>query len=105
MVVVDLRNKGVTGRTMQNALESIGLSVSKQVIPHDPEKPYITSGLRIGTTETTQRGFKEEDIAKAVDIISRVTDAPTDSENLAACRKSVLKLLEKFPYITTGAFE
>ena len=105
MVVVDLRNKGVTGRTMQNALESIGLSVSKQVIPHDPEKPFITSGLRIGTTETTQRGFKEEDIAKAVDIISRVTDAPTDPENLAACHKSVLELLEKFPHITTGAFE
>ena len=107
MVIVDLRNKGVNGRLMQNALEGIGISVNKQVIPYDPEKPFITSGLRIGTTETTQRGFKEEDIAEVVDIISCVTDAPENSENLAACRQRVLRILEKYPHptINSPAFE
>ena len=105
MIVVDLRNKGVNGRQMQNALDRAGITVSKQVIPFDPEKPWITSGLRIGTTSITQRGLKAPEISRIVDIIAQVTDAPDDENNIKECRAKALEIIRDFPLYPAGSFE
>ena len=78
LIVVDLRNKGVKGKQMQIALDKAGITVNKQMIPYDPEKPWITSGLRIGTTAITQRGLGEQEIDEIVDIMDAVVKNPED---------------------------
>lgn len=105
LLVVDLRNKGVTGRTMQTALDKAGISVNKNMIPFDPEKPSVTSGIRIGLTAVTERGVKEPEVAKIAEFIDRVTRAPEDEENLAAVRKDAQELISRFPIYPAGAFE
>lgn len=105
LIVVDLRNKGVNGKQMQIALDKAGITVNKQMIPYDPQKPWITSGLRIGTTSITQRGLKEKEIDIIVDIIDKVTQAPEDEANIAACRKQALELISKFPLYPAGSFD
>jgi len=105
LVIVDLRNKNVTGKQMQIALDCAGITVSKQVIPFDPEKPWITSGIRIGTTSVSQRGLKESEMEEIADIIRQVTDAPEDTVNLAACRERAEKLIVRFPLYPIGAFD
>lgn len=105
LLVVDLRNKGVTGRTMQTALDKAGISVNKNMIPFDPEKPSVTSGIRIGLTAVTERGVKEPEVAKIAEFIDRVTRAPEDEENLAAVRKDAQELISRFPIYPAGALE
>ncbi len=105
LLVVDLRNKGVTGRTMQTALDKAGISVNKNMIPFDPEKPSVTSGIRIGLTAVTERGVKEPEVAKIAEFIDRVTRAPEDEENLAAVRKDAQELISQFPIYPAGALE
>lgn len=105
LLVVDLRNKGVTGRTMQNALDQAGISVNKNVIPFDPEKPFITSGIRIGLTSVTQRGLKEPEITKIAEIIDQATRAPEDEANISACRKQAEALASRFPLYPAGSFD
>ena len=90
---------------MQIALDKAGITVNKQMIPYDPQKPWITSGLRIGTTSITQRGLKEKEIDVIVDIIDKVTQAPEDEANIAACRKQALELISKFPLYPVGSFD
>ena len=70
LLVVDLRNKNVNGRQMQDALDKAGISVNKQVVPFDPAKPHITSGIRIGLTAVTERGIKEKELVKIAEWIS-----------------------------------
>ncbi|BAK98834.1 serine hydroxymethyltransferase [Oscillibacter valericigenes Sjm18-20] len=105
LLVVDLRNKGVTGKTMQNALDQAGISVNKNVIPFDPEKPFITSGIRIGLTSVTQRGLKEPEITEIAEIIDQVTRAPEDEANISACRKKAEALVSRFPLYPAGSFD
>ncbi len=97
LLVVDLRNKGVNGRQMQDALDKAGISVNKQVVPFDPAKPHITSGIRVGLTAVTERGLKEPEIAKIADMISRVTDAPDDENVRALVKTEAAKLMDRFP--------
>lgn len=105
LLVVDLRNKGVNGRQMQDALDKAGISVNKQVVPFDPAKPHITSGIRIGLTAVTERGLKETELAKVAEMISRVTDAPDDEAVLAEVHKEAEALMKNFPLYPAGAFE
>lgn len=105
LIVVDLRRRGVTGKMMQTALDKAGITVNKQMIPYDPEKPWVTSGLRIGTTSITQRGLRETEIDKIVELIDRVTEAPEDEANLAVCRKEAEALISHFPLYPAGSFD
>mgnify|MGYP001048027507 FL=1 len=105
LIVVDLRNKGVKGKQMQIALDKAGITVNKQMIPYDPEKPWITSGLRIGTTAITQRGLREKEIDEIVDIMDQVVKAPEDEANLKACRQRSEALIANFPLYPDGAFD
>lgn len=105
LLVVDLRGKGITGKDFQNALDSVGITVNKNMIPFDPEKPSVTSGVRIGLTAVTQRGLKEKEIVEIAEIMNKVADAPDDAENLAACKAQARALIGRFPLYPAGAFE
>ena len=105
LLVVDLRSKGLTGKTMQNALDAVGITVNKNMIPFDPEKPGVTSGIRIGLTAVSQRGLKEAKIREIAAIINQVAEAPEDEANLKACKEKAEALIAKFPLYPAGSFD
>ncbi|WP_409228636.1 serine hydroxymethyltransferase [Gudongella sp. SC589] len=104
LLVVDLRGKGITGKVFQGALDGIGITVNKNLIPFDPEKPSITSGVRIGLTSVTQRGLKEEEIIGIAEIMNRVADNPKDENVLKECKEDAQKLIARFPLYPEGTF-
>ncbi|MFQ8433806.1 serine hydroxymethyltransferase [Amaricoccus sp. W119] len=97
MVLVDLRPKGVTGRDAERALERAGLTCNKNAIPFDPEKPFVTSGVRLGTSAGTTRGFGEAEFARVGELVLRVVDALAASggEGDAAVEAEVLAEVRK----------
>lgn len=105
LLVADLRGKHITGKLFQDALDSVGITVNKNMIPFDPEKPFVTSGVRIGLTAVTQRGLKEPEIREIAAIMNKVADAPEDDKNLAECRARAEALISRFPLYPAGAFE
>ena len=105
LLVADLRNKKITGKTFQNALDAVGITVNKNMVPFDPEKPGVTSGVRIGLTAVTQRGLKEPEIKEIAAIMNQVANAPEDEANLAACKAKAEALISKFPLYPAGAFD
>ena len=104
IVLTDLRPKNITGKLFQNALEKVGITVNKNMIPNDPASPFVTSGVRIGLTSTTQRGLKENDIAEIAGIMNKVAAGPEDEANLAECKKMAEALIGKFPLYPAGYF-
>lgn len=94
LILIDLRNKKITGRDAERLLDEIGITTNKNAIPYDPESPFITSGLRIGTPAVTTRGFKEEDMVEIADIISCIIEKP---ENKNEAAKRVEALCRKYP--------
>ena len=105
LLVVDLRSKGLTGKTMQNALDAVGITVNQNMSPFDPEKPGVTSGIRIGLTAVSQRGLKEPEIREIAAIINQVAEAPEDEANLKACKAKAEALIAKFPLYPAGSFD
>ncbi|MDK3019648.1 serine hydroxymethyltransferase [Pseudodonghicola flavimaris] len=108
MVLVDLRPKGVTGKVAEIALERAGLTCNKNAIPNDPEKPFVTSGIRLGTSAGTTRGFREAEFEQVGSLILRVLNALADSpegnaEVEAEVRAEVRALCDAFPiYASAG---
>jgi len=78
LLLVDLRSKGITGKAAEEALEPAGMTVNKNAVPFDPEKPFVTSGIRIGTAALTTRGFREEEMRRIARLIGDVIEAPGD---------------------------
>ncbi len=105
LLVADLRGKHITGKAFQNALDAVGITVNKNMIPFDPDKPGITSGVRIGLTAVTQRGLKEPEIREIAAIMNQVAEAPEDEANLAACKAKAEALIAKFPLYPAGSFD
>jgi glycine hydroxymethyltransferase len=101
VMCIDLRSKGITGKTAEAALDKAGITANKNTIPFDPEKPFVTSGLRIGTPAITTRGMKEKDMLQVADFIDRAINHNADENYLAAEAKEVEKFLEKFPLYPT----
>ena len=97
LMLVDLRAKGVTGKQAEESLEKAGITCNKNAIPNDPEKPFITSGVRLGTPAITARGMKEDESVKIAEMIIKVLENVNDDEKIAEVRNEVLKLTEKFP--------
>ncbi|WP_417264383.1 serine hydroxymethyltransferase [Celeribacter sp.] len=96
MVLVDLRPKGVTGKVAEIALERAGLTCNKNSIPNDPEKPFVTSGIRLGTSAGTTRGFKEAEFEQIGSLILKVLDALSNNpEGDAAVEADVLAEVKK----------
>ncbi len=97
LVLVDLRPKKITGKAAQHALEEAGITVNKNTIPFDPEKPMVTSGVRIGTPALTTRGMKEEQMRQIAKWIAETLDAPDNASVAAGVRKKVEALSKEFP--------
>ncbi len=97
VMLVDLRPKGATGKEIANALDKAMITVNKNMIPFDPEKPFVTSGIRIGTPAVTTRGMKEDDMARIADFIERSVAAKDDEGKLASIGKEVCEFTKAFP--------
>lgn len=97
LMLVDLRNKRLTGDIAEEVLDKAGITVNKNSIPHDPEKPFVTSGIRLGTPALTTRGMKEEDMEKTAALILDALEHRYDEDYLASLKKEVRKLTRKFP--------
>ena len=97
VMLVDLRAKGITGKAAEAALGLAHITVNKNAIPNDPEKPFVTSGIRIGTPAMTTRGFGEEETRITANLVADVLENPTDEATLAAVREKVAALTAKLP--------
>jgi glycine hydroxymethyltransferase len=97
VMLVDLRNKNITGKEAEAVLGEAYMTINKNGIPNDPEKPMVTSGVRVGTPAMTTRGFKEEEARATANLIADVLDNPRDVANLATVRAKVTALTSRFP--------
>jgi glycine hydroxymethyltransferase len=95
--LVDLRAKGMTGKAAEALLGTAHLTVNKNGIPKDPEKPFVTSGIRIGSPAMTTRGFTEIEAERIAHLIADVLDNPNDEANIAKVREQVADLCKRFP--------
>jgi glycine hydroxymethyltransferase len=97
VMLVDLRSKNITGKAAEAALGAAHMTINKNAIPNDPEKPMVTSGVRIGTPAMTTRGFKDEEARATAHLIADVLDNPHDEAHIAAVRAKVHALTSRFP--------
>lgn len=97
LMLIDLRNKGVTGKALEHALNEAGLTVNKNSVPFDTEKPMITSGIRVGTPAVTTRGFKEPEMKQIADWINRITHDVENESLIKTVREEVRQLCVRFP--------
>ncbi|ODP30948.1 MULTISPECIES: serine hydroxymethyltransferase [Pandoraea] len=97
VMLVDLRAKNITGKAAEAALGEAHITVNKNAIPNDPEKPFVTSGVRLGSPAMTTRGFKEAEAELVGNLIADVLENPEDAENLARVRAQVAELTKRFP--------
>jgi glycine hydroxymethyltransferase len=95
LMLVDLRNKGVTGKIAEKLLDTIGITTNKNTVPNETESPFVTSGLRIGTPAITTRGFKAEDMDEIADIIDYAIQHR--EEDLSTAKARVKALCDKYP--------
>ena len=97
LMLVDLRSKKITGKLAEAVLGQAHLTVNKNAIPNDPEKPMVTSGIRLGTPACTTRGFKEAEMREVANLIADVLESPEDASVIARVRGSVEALTARFP--------
>jgi glycine hydroxymethyltransferase len=97
LMLVDMIGKDVTGKAAEEALGKAHITVNKNAVPNDPRKPFVTSGLRVGTPAVTTRGYKEADVTELANWICDVLDAPEDEAVIASVRGKVTEQCRKFP--------
>jgi glycine hydroxymethyltransferase len=97
MFLVDLRPKRITGKDAEAALGRAHITVNKNAIPNDPEKPAVTSGVRIGSPAMTTRGFRRPEAEKLAHLIADVLESPADERRLARIADEVKALCARFP--------
>lgn len=97
MMLIDLRNKNITGKLAENSLVKADITINKNMVPFDDKSPFITSGIRIGTAAITTRGMKEAQMKKVATLIDKVLMNPEDEIVLAKVRAEVNAFMEKFP--------
>jgi glycine hydroxymethyltransferase len=97
LMTLDLRKTGKTGKDMANVLERVGITANKNTVPNDPQSPFVTSGIRLGTPAVTTRGFKEEDMTEVAKIIASAIYSSDNEVGLNNLRERSLKLCQKHP--------
>ncbi len=97
MMLIDLRNKEVSGKEAEEALGKAGITVNKNMVPFDDKSPFVTSGIRIGTPAITTRGLKQEDMSKVVGLIDRVIQSINDEAELDAVHQDVKEMMKGKP--------
>ena len=94
-MLIDLRPFGITGKEFEKRLDEVHITVNKNAIPNDPEKPFVTSGIRVGTPAVTSRGFKEAEMEKIAEWMKLIaTDFEANKEKIT---EEVIALCEKYP--------
>ena len=97
IILVDLRNKEITGKELEKALGDVNITVNKNAVPDDPRSPFVTSGVRLGTPAVTTRGFKEEEVEKISNWICDVIENHQDISKMDEIKNSVIDLTSKYP--------
>ncbi len=97
LMLIDLRNKNVSGKVAENALVKADITVNKNMVPFDDKSPFVTSGIRVGAAAVTTRGLKEKQMEKIVDLIDRVIVKNEDEKTIKDVRKKVNSMMEDFP--------
>jgi glycine hydroxymethyltransferase len=97
LILMDLSGKGWTGKAAERALEKAGITVNKNMVPFDPQKPMVTSGIRVGTPAVTTRGMKEGEMRKIARMMDRTLKNMDDDSVLAVVRTEVAELVKSFP--------
>ena len=97
LMLVDLRNKNITGKATQEALDDVGITCNKNSVPYDDKSPLVTSGIRLGTPALTTRGFKEQDMELIAELINKVVTKPQDEKTKTEVREAVAELSARFP--------
>ncbi len=97
LMTLDLRRTGKTGKDMANILERVGITANKNTVPNDPQSPFVTSGIRLGTPAVTTRGFKEDDMVEVAKIIASAIFSSDNEIGLNNLRERSLKLCKKYP--------
>ncbi|MHB1666761.1 serine hydroxymethyltransferase [Thiomonas sp.] len=103
LMLVDLRAKGITGKEAEALLGQAHITVNKNAIPNDPQKPMVTSGIRVGTPAMTTRGFGEAQVVQTAHLIADMLDAPQDAAVMARVRAAVKALADAHPVYSAGA--
>jgi glycine hydroxymethyltransferase len=96
-MLIDLRNKNITGKDAEKVLGEADITVNKNMVPFDDKSPFVTSGIRIGTPAITSRGLKEKDCLKIVDLIDAAIKNKENPKELAKLKKKVNTMMEKHP--------
>jgi serine hydroxymethyltransferase (EC 2.1.2.1) len=102
LLLVDLRAKGITGKEAEALLGQAHITVNKNAIPNDPQKPMVTSGIRVGTPAMTTRGFKEAQVVETANLMADMLDAPQDAAVLARVQAAVKQLADAYPVYSAG---
>ncbi|MDX1671779.1 MAG: serine hydroxymethyltransferase, partial [Balneolaceae bacterium] len=97
LVLIDLRNKGLTGKEAEEALENANITLNKNMVPFDTESPFVTSGIRIGSPAMTTRGFGTEEFEYVAELIDRVLQKTDDESIQQEVKKEVKNLCDRFP--------
>ncbi|KGR92481.1 serine hydroxymethyltransferase [Ureibacillus massiliensis 4400831 = CIP 108448 = CCUG 49529] len=97
LLLVNVKSVGLTGKVAEHLLDEVGITANKNTIPYDEEKPFVTSGIRLGTAAVTSRGFKEEDLEEVGSIIATLLKNPEDEAVKNECANRVKVLTDKYP--------
>lgn len=97
LMLIDLRNKNITGKVAEAALQKAHITVNKNMVPFDDKSPFVTSGIRVGTAAITSRGVKEEQMETIVELIDSVLSDPENDENLKSIKTKVKNMMADFP--------
>ncbi len=97
LALIDLRNKGITGKDAEAVLQAAELTVNKNMVPYDDKSPFVTSGIRVGTPAMTTRGMKEDDFREIVGLMDRVLTNPTNEDVIRDVRGAIHEMTSRFP--------
>jgi glycine hydroxymethyltransferase len=97
LMLIDLRNRNLTGKVAEKSLDIAGITVNKNTVPKETQSPFITSGIRLGTPAVTTRGLEENEMRQVAELIDRALAASDNADKLAAIRADVTKLASRFP--------
>lgn len=97
LILIDVRNKGLTGKAAEKILDTVHITVNKNTVPNETESPFVTSGIRLGTAALTTRGMKEEEMRVIAQVMADALSNPDDEAVIADCNKRIAALCKAFP--------
>ena len=97
LMLIDLRNKNITGKKAQETLDKAGITLNKNAVPFDDKSPFVTSGIRVGVPAITTRGMKENDMREVVDLVDKILMDPEDNKIIIDVKAEVAERMTQFP--------